>query len=125
MFLRNKSESMSTLNLEEKMSALHQNMNSHHQIKGSMLIKSNGLHVSSNNTMAHPRKFAALFAGMFKMIDTLGKVNEASLRLKNGTSVYLKEVSNKVILATLTDNYDSERVKRLTDYYVRKFQNIF
>lgn len=116
---------MTPLNLEEKMSALHQNMNNHQQIKGSMLMRNNGLHVSSNTNMAHPRKSAALFAGMFKMINQLGKVNEATLRLKNGTSVYLKEVSDKVILATLADSYDSERVKRLSDYYVRKFQNIF
>ena len=115
---------MTDHNLEEKMSALHQNMVSHHQIKGSMLVRNNGLHVSSNQ-VPESRKMAALFAGMYKTINVIEKVSEATVRMKNGTSVYLKEVSDKVILATVADSYDSERVKRLTDYYARKFQNIF
>ncbi len=115
---------MSTLNLEEKMSALHQNMTSHQQIKGSMLVRHNGLHISSSQ-LPESRKLAALFAGMYKTINVIEKVSEATVRMRNGTSVYLKEVSDKIILATVADSHESERVKKLTDYYVRKFQNIF
>ena len=118
---------MITKNVERQMQTLHYRLNAYGAIKGTLLLRENGLHISSTNLKKpESRKLAAIFAGMFKTVKRIEDVDEAQFRLNNGLSVYMKELPNKkAILTALSDESNSRNVKALMNFYSRMFQNIF
>ena len=118
---------MKTTNVERQMQTLHYRLNAYGSIKGTILLRENGLHISSTNLQKpESRKLAAIFAGMFKTVKRIEDVDEATFRLNNGLSVYMKELPNKkAILTALSDESNSRNVKALMNFYSRMFQNIF
>ncbi|MHA1797288.1 MAG: roadblock/LC7 domain-containing protein, partial [Candidatus Helarchaeota archaeon] len=109
-----------------KMQALHYKLNAYKSIKGTLLFKDNGLHVSSNIQNPESRRLAALYAGIFRTINRIERVHEAQIRLKNGLSLYMKKIpSKKVVLTALSDEADSKSVKTLMKLYARMFRNAF
>ncbi|NHI91830.1 MAG: hypothetical protein EAX96_04965 [Candidatus Lokiarchaeota archaeon] len=117
---------MQTKDIERKMQTLHYRLNAYNSIKGTILLRDNGLHISSTIKKPESLKLAAIFAGMFKTVKRIEDVDEAQFRLNNGLSLYMKELpSKKVILTALSDEPNSRNVKALMNFYSRMFQNIF
>ena len=118
-----------TLSLEEKILKLHTKMNSHKQIKGSLLVKDDGIHISSNIPKSlERRKLSAHIATIFRYICKKNQQNEDEVKisLENGVNLYMKYIpSKKIILTSLTDNASSPRLKMLMNYYSKEFQDVF
>ncbi len=109
------------------MDQLHQEINAHKLIKGSLLLKDNGLHISSNLPDALPkgRYLSAHIASVFRYFKAMIDINELDFKLW-GTHVHLKHIpSKKVILTTMTENANSPHLKRLMQRYTRKFEKLF
>ncbi len=119
---------MNNKNVEEKMKIIHNKMNKHKQIKGSILIRDNGLHISSKlpGEKYENRKISAHIATIFRHMSKKIKSNEAKIRLTNGVNLYIKHIPNKkMLLASITDNAASPILKGLMVRYSRKIHNIF
>ncbi|MFX0134915.1 MAG: hypothetical protein ACFFDN_14840 [Candidatus Hodarchaeota archaeon] len=118
---------MKSINLEEKMEIIHHQMNQHKQIKGSILIRDNGLHISSKlPEKSESRKISAHIATIFRHISKKIRSNEVKIRLENGVNLFIKQIPNKkILLTTITDNAATPNMKKLMDRYSRKFHNIF
>ena len=116
-----------TLSLEDKIMELHKKMNIHEQIKGSMLVKDDGIHISSNLPESlECRRLSAHIATIFRYVSKKNQQNEAKIRLENGVNLYMKYIpSKKVILTSLTDNASSTKLKMLMNYYSKEFQDVF
>ncbi|NVM53253.1 MAG: hypothetical protein HWN66_06080 [Candidatus Helarchaeota archaeon] len=119
---------MPKMNLEVKMEILHRRMNNHEEIKGSILLRDNGLHISSNIPPELPegRKLSAYIANIWRHLYKINDLDEGIFRLKDGIQVYMKYIpSRKIILTTLSNNADDSSMKELMKNYSKLFQNIF
>ena len=115
-------------NLEKKILKLHNKMNKHKEIKGSVLVKEDGIHISSDIPMnlMERRRLSAHIATLFKYICKKNKQNEAKIHLENGVNLYMKSIpSKKIILTSLTDNAASTKLNKLMDNYSKKFEKVF
>ena len=117
-----------TLSLEHKIMQLHKKMNSHQEIKGSILVKDDGIHISSNIPMesTERRRLSAHIATIFRYISKKNKQDEAKVRLENGINIYMKYIpSKKIILTSITDNAASPELNKLMQHYSKQFQEVF
>ncbi|MHA1298665.1 MAG: hypothetical protein ACTSO9_04380 [Candidatus Helarchaeota archaeon] len=113
--------------LETKIKQIHKKMNTHELIKGSILTKEDGLHISSNIPFeSHERrKISAHIATIFRYISKKCKTDEARVQLTNGVNLYMKYIpQKKVILTSLTNNAASPELFKLMNHYSKEFQNI-
>ena len=118
---------MNSLNLETKMANLHQELSTHESIQGSLLIKDNGLHISSNVDLDNQekRKLAANIAHIFRYFYNLCQVEELDFKWR-GLYLYLKHIPAKnLILTTIGTRADIPNLKELTNHYSQAFLNIF
>ena len=119
---------MKSTNLEDKMKTIHYKMNNHKQIKGSILIRDNGLYISSKlpSEKFENRKISAHIATIFRHISKKIQSDEAKICLENGINLYIKQIPHKnILLTTITDNASISTLKRLMDRYSKEFYNIF
>ncbi|MHA1145111.1 MAG: hypothetical protein ACTSRW_10270 [Candidatus Helarchaeota archaeon] len=111
--------------VETKMTILHHKMNVHHLIKGSILCRDDGVHVSSNipTDLDEGRKLAAYITHAFRLINKINKTNEATLKFNNGMQFFVKHIPDrKLILTALTDRADSPRLSKLMNHFSNEFQ---
>ncbi|MHA1379565.1 MAG: hypothetical protein ACTSRG_14420 [Candidatus Helarchaeota archaeon] len=103
-------------------------MNAHKQIKGSILIKDNGMHISSDIALKNSerRKISAHVATIFRYISKKNKAEEAKIHLENGINLYIKRIpSKKLLLTTITDNATSPILTYLMHHYSNELKKIF
>ena len=115
------------MNLEVKMEILHQRLNSHHNVKGSILLRDNGLHISSKipSDMPEGRTLSAYLANVWRQLYRVNELEEGDFQLKDGTQIHLKHLpSKKIILTTFSKDADERRQKELLNHYSSAFLNI-
>ena len=118
---------MAKNNVETKMTILHHKMNLHQLIKGTILSKENGMHVSSNipTQLEEGRKLAAYITHAFRLINRINKTNEATLRFHNGMQFFIKKIpSRNLILTAITDDAESPNLARLMNHYCTQFEKV-
>ena len=114
--------------LKTKLKEIHAQMNVHDQIKGSILVKDDGRHISSiiPCKKSKTKMVSAYIVDLFRYISNINKKNEVKIRLENGFYLYMKRMpSQKIILTSLTDNASSPELKTLMDRYSREFLSVF
>jgi hypothetical protein len=119
---------MKNLNLEERLNNLHDKINIEGQVKGSLLIRSNGLHISSkldhNSPVNESRKLAANIAWIFRYFNKLDDLEALSFKLK-GIHFHLKYIpSKKVIFTVMTETAESPALEKIMKRYALKLQQI-
>jgi len=118
---------MPKMNLEVKMEILHQRLNRHHQVKGSILLRDNGLHISSKipSDMPEGRTLSAYLANVWRKIYRVNELEEGAFQMTDGTQIHLKHIpSKKIILTTLSKDADDRSLKEIMNHYSSLFQNI-
>ncbi len=118
---------MSQMNLEVKMEILHQKLNHHQQIKGSILLRDNGLHLSSKvpSDMPEGRTLSAYLANVWRQLYRVNELEEGTFQMTDGTRIYLKHIpSKKLILTTLSKDTDDRSLRVLMNHYSSLFQQI-
>ncbi len=117
---------MKKLNLEDKMEKLHLQMNLHEQVKGTILLRANGIHVSSKLSNGFDsRRLSAHIATIFRYISKKNQAEEAKIQLENGIDLFMKSIpSRKIILTSITNNATSPELNALMDRFAKEFQDI-
>ena len=119
---------MPQMNLEVKMEILHQSLNNHPQIKGSILLRDNGLHLSSKvpSDMPASRTLSAYLANVWRQLYRVNELEDGIFQMTDGTRFYLKHIPSKnIILTTLSENADDRSLKQLMNHYSTLFLGIF
>ena len=118
---------MSRIPIETKMEILHELMNKHEQVKGTILLRENGLHLSSivPQDMPGNRRLSAGIAEVFRHLYKPNGLDEGYFQLKNESAFYMKQIpSKKAILTIMTDKVNSPNLVGLIAQFSRMFQNI-
>ena len=118
---------MQEMNLEEKMKDLHKEVIAHEPIEGSILLKDNGLHISSTFKLEsfEKRRLSAEIAHVFRYFNKIGGVQDLTFKM-NGVHLHLKHLpSRKLIFTTVTKPADFPKLDMLMSLYSKEFQAIF
>ena len=118
---------MPQMNLITQMDILHQKINRHQQIKGSILLRDNGLHLSSKipSDMPDGRTLSAYLANVWRQLYRVNELDEGMFQMTDGTRIHLKHIpSKKLILTTLSQNADDQSLKALMKHYSTLLQQI-
>jgi predicted regulator of Ras-like GTPase activity (Roadblock/LC7/MglB family) len=117
---------MLRMNLEMKMEILHQRLSRNPQIKGSILLHENGLHISSNipKELPESRRLSAALANIWRQLYKTNNLDEGNFQLKQ-FQFFMKAIpSKKVILALISDNTEGPELQMQLARYSQIFQRI-
>ena len=115
------------MKLEGMMKQLHDQMNQYEQINGSILLRENGLHISSriSNELLDKRRVAANIANLFQYFKRINKGDEVNIQMNCSSGLYMKYIpSQKVILSVFCNGTNSNNLKDLINHFSLEFQNI-
>jgi len=118
---------MPQMNLERKMEILHQRLNKNAQVQGSILLRENGLHLSSILPPNIPkgRELSAYLANVWRHLYKINEESEGIFRMKYGLQVYMKYIPSKnLLLTTLSPDADDPSMKELMNHYSTLFTNL-
>jgi len=117
---------MPQMDLEVKMGILHQRLSRNPQIKGSILLHENGLHISSNLPKELPehRRLSAALANIWRQLYKTNDLDEGNFHLKQ-FQFFMKYIpSKKVILTLISDNPEGPGLSQQLAHYSQIFQKI-
>ncbi|MDD1778400.1 MAG: hypothetical protein LUQ65_09565 [Candidatus Helarchaeota archaeon] len=109
-----------------KMEILHQRLNRNPQIKGSILLHENGLHISSKVPKELPdtRRLSAALANIWRQLYKSNYLNEGNFHLKQ-FQFFMKSIpSKKVVLTLISDNPEAPGLQEQLAHYSQLFQKI-
>jgi len=114
-------------NLEVEMAHLHHQIHRHKGVRGSILLRDNGLHVSSQvpSIIPHPRKLSAYLAHIWHSLYKNNESSEGSFHLKDQFHVYLKHIpSKKLLLVLFCERKPPLNLRIFINYYSNLFKNL-
>ncbi|MHA1269623.1 MAG: roadblock/LC7 domain-containing protein [Candidatus Helarchaeota archaeon] len=117
---------MKSIKLELQLKNLHERIIQYEQIKGSLLIRKNGLHLSSKIPIGmDSRRLSANIAHLYNLFRRINKGKEVCINLYDGNGVYIRELKNsKVILTLLINKTGLNEIKELIYGFSEEFNNI-
>ena len=117
---------MPQMDLEVKMKILHRRLRRNPQIKGSILLHENGLHISSNipKELPETRRLSAALANIWRQLYKNNDLNEGNFHLKQ-FQFFMKSIpSKKIILTLISDNPEAPGLQEQLTHYSQIFQKI-
>ena len=112
------------MKLEQKMNIIHNNIQKIGSIKGSILLKENGLHVSSHG-FSDKRRLAANIAKLCKYFRRMNNCSEINVQLNDGSIFYIKHLpSSKLILTTIFTGNFTKNINNIMNSFSQEFKNL-
>lgn len=117
---------MPRMNLEVEMELLHKRLSRNPQIKGSILLHENGLHISSNvpKELPETRRLSAALANIWRQLYKANDLDEGNFHLKQFQFFMRSIPSKKVILAIISDKPEAPGLQEQLTHYSQIFQKI-
>ncbi|TFG04446.1 MAG: hypothetical protein EU536_04600 [Promethearchaeota archaeon] len=110
------------------MEILHQRLNKSAQVKGSILLRENGLHLSSilPPNIPQRRQLSAYLANVWRQLYKSYEETEGIFRIKDDIQVYMKYLPSKNLLfSTFSSPANDSSMKEIMNHYASLFTNLF